>query len=265
MKVDIDIKGMTCASCVGRIEKQLNKIEGIENVTVSLATEKAHFDVSDKKLINTAADTITKAGYEVPLSVFEFGVEGMTCASCVSRIEKVLSKMNGVKSVSVNLATEQANVTAFSGTLTYDDLFAAVSKAGYHGIMLGKSTSVDQEKLKEEELQHDKKKVILAAVLSTPLILPMLLSPFGINMMIPGWFQLALATPVQFYLGARFYTAAWKAIRARAGNMDLLVALGTSAAFGLSLYLIFKSSKHHADAHLYFESSAVVITLGPSF
>lgn len=261
MKVELDVKGMTCASCVGRIEKQLNKIEGIENVTVSLATEKAHFDIGDKQLINVAAETIAKAGYEVPINEFAFAIEGMTCASCVDRIEKVISKLSGVKSVTVNLATEQAKVTALSGTITYEDLFKAVSKAGYHAVRLGGNLDSDQEKIKEKELQREKEKVLLAAILSTPLILPMILAPFGISMMIPGWFQLVLATPVQFYLGARFYTAAWKAIKARAGNMDLLVALGTTAAFGLSIYLLLKHTEHNVAAHLYFESSAVVITL----
>lgn len=263
MKIDLNIKGMTCASCVNRIEKQLSKIPGIQNVTVSLATEKAHFDITEKEQAIKAAETIVKAGYDVPLDVFDFGLEGMTCASCVTRIEKVLTKMPGVKTVSVNLASEKAHVEAYSGSVQYADLFKAVSKAGYHAKPLENISDIDHEKIKERELHKEKEKVLLAAILSTPLIFPMLLEPFGIMMMLPGWFQFVLAAPVQFYLGKRFYVAAWKAVKAKAGNMDLLVALGTSAAFGLSLYHLFtmQGQAHGHSAPLYFESAAVVITL----
>ncbi len=175
-------------------------------------------------------------------------VKGMTCASCVNRIEKVLKKDEGVISASVNLATEKANVVFESNKLDIKKIIGLIEKAGYEA----SETKQDKEK----GLKEEKHLIILSVLLTLPLVLPMLLQPFGIHLMPPGWIQLLLATPIQFYVGARFYKSGWRAIKAKSGNMELLVAIGTSAAYGLSLYLMYKKVPH-----LYFESSAVVITL----
>ena len=184
-------------------------------------------------------------------------IEGMTCASCVSRVEKALLKVPGVSGASVNLATEKATVQA-TLAVPVADLLAAVEKAGYTA----------HEAAAEPPAQAAKASpvpgwwpVAVSAALTLPLVLPMALSLVGIDAMLGPWWQLALATPVQFWLGARFYIAGWKAVRARAGNMDLLVALGTSAAFGLSVYLMWQHAGHGGMPHLYFEASAAVITL----
>lgn len=179
-------------------------------------------------------------------------VEGMTCASCVARVEKVLLKVPGVSSALVNLATERAAVQALS-TVSAASLLLAVKKAGYPAKLVG--DPVAQAKRRPEWVH-----VAISAALTLPLVTPMLLQLFDIDWMLGGWLQLALATPVQFWLGARFYRAGWNALRAGSGNMDLLVALGTSAAFGLSLYLLLMHAEH-AMPHLYFEASAAVITL----
>ena len=179
-------------------------------------------------------------------------IEGMTCASCVMRVEKALGKVPGVASAQVNLATETAEVTV-AGT-DGAALAAAVEKAGYHARVLA-----PEAEAAGTAVPHGWP-VLLAAALSLPLLLPMLTSPFGLDWMLPGWVQLVLATPVQFWLGARFYRAGWAALRAGTGNMDLLVALGTSAGYGLSLYLLFRHAGHGMP-HLYFEASSVVITL----
>jgi Cu+-exporting ATPase len=176
-------------------------------------------------------------------------IEGMTCATCALRVEKALNKVPGVHGAMVNLATEMATVKA-DPALKLDAMRAAVEKAGYE---LG-----DAEK--HEPARADAWPVVIAALLSLPLILPMIAMAFGAGWALPGWWQFALATPVQFWLGARFYRAGWKALRAGAGNMDLLVALGTSAAYGLSVYLLLRHGDHGMP-HLYFEASAVVITL----
>jgi P-type Cu+ transporter len=186
----------------------------------------------------------------------QFPIEGMTCASCVGRVEKALKAVAGVKEVSVNLATERATVNAVASTLPAS-LVAAVQKAGYS---VGKEPSVDQGAQPTRSKGEPWWPVALAALLSLPLVLPMIAMLFGSDWTINGWLQLALATPVQFWLGARFYRAGWKAVRAGAGNMDLLVALGTSAGYGLSVYLLFKHAEHGMP-HLYFEASAVIITL----
>jgi len=176
-------------------------------------------------------------------------IEGMTCASCVTRVEKALSRVPGVQSVSVNLATEQATVVRQMRSGATADLIAAVEGAGY---------TAHEIALAEPPATHGWQ-VALAAALSAPLVLPMLGDAFGQHWMLPGWLQLLLATPVQFWLGARFYVAGWKSVRAGSGSMDVLVALGTSAAYGLSVWHLW----HDASAMptLYFESSAVVITL----
>ena len=181
-------------------------------------------------------------------------VGGMTCASCVRRVEKALAAVPGVATVSVNLATEQATVERLA-TVPVSALVAAVSKAGYaaHDAATVVATPATAR-------LPDWWPVALAAVLTVPLVAPMLLQWLGIAWMLGGWAQLALATPVQFGLGWRFYRAGWKAVRAGAGNMDLLVALGTSAAYGLSVYLLWQHAGHGMP-HLYFEASAAVITL----
>ncbi|MDY0977249.1 heavy metal translocating P-type ATPase [Massilia sp. CFBP9012] len=188
-------------------------------------------------------------------------IDGMTCASCVARVEKALRAVPGVSGASVNLATEKASV---EGAAAPDALAAAVRAAGYEAdIELPDATGAAPARRKETSALPAWWPVAAAMLLSLPLVLPMLAAPFGHDVMLPGWLQLALATPVQFWLGARFYRAGWKALRAGSGNMDLLVALGTSAAYGLSVYLLLSPVDHgiHAEPHLYFETSAVVIAL----
>jgi P-type Cu+ transporter len=182
--------------------------------------------------------------------VVDLQVEGMTCASCVARVEKALRKVPGVLDASVNLATETATVTASEPVA--EAAIAAIRKAGYEARVRTARTA-------ESAPSHrDAIEVAAAIVLTLPLVVPMVAGLFGVHWMLPAWLQLVLATPVQFAIGARFYVSAFKAVRARAGNMDLLVALGTSAAYFLSVYLAFTS---RGEAHLYFEASAVVITL----
>ncbi len=184
----------------------------------------------------------------------ELSIEGMTCASCVMRVEKALLKVHGVSAASVNLATEKARVQTL-GTVSFATLAAAIDKAGYAARPVADAAAPAPARRLPEWWP-----VAAASVLTLPLVLPMLLQLFGIEWMPDGWAQLALATPVQFWLGARFYRAGWKAVQARTGNMDLLVALGTSAAYGLSVYLLWKHVEHGMP-HLYFEASAAVITL----
>ena len=251
--VDLQIGGMSCASCVMRVEKALRKVPGVMGATVNLATEQAHIQADASVTADALAAAVRQAGYEVGSADITLQVEGMTCASCAGRVEAALLKVPGVMGASVNLATERASVQALS-TVSVSDLEAAVDRAGY------KARRVDAAKPAPEARRQQWWHVAAAAALTLPLVAPMLLQAFGIHWMLEGWLQLALATPVQFVLGWRFYRAGWKALRAGTGNMDLLVALGTSAAFGLSLYLLFTHADHRMP-HLYFEASAAVITL----
>src|SRR5664279_4279613 len=185
-------------------------------------------------------------------------IEGMTCASCVMRVEKALARVPGVVEASVNLATETAEVRLAHGPADAASLVAAIVKAGYAAqpVVADEPAATDAN---DKAVSAGLRAVIAGAVLSAPLLVPMLLAPLGVHAMLDGRWQWLLATPVQFVLGARFYRAAWSALRARAGNMDLLVALGTSAAYGLSVYELLAHGAH--SMHLYFEASAAVISL----
>ena len=262
--LSLPIEGMTCATCVGRVERAIAGVPGVAGVSVNLATERADVEFVDGRSdVGAVADAVLAAGYTPVTQTSELTIAGMTCASCVGRVEKALLKVPGVRSASVNLAAETARIEALGDVPAYV-LVEAIESAGYTAS--ARTGSADAERDAEDarrdtaatkELRH----VLIAASLSLPLVVPMLLAPFGIQVAVPGWVQLLLATPVQFWLGARFYRAGWKALRARTGNMDLLVAIGTSAAYGLSLYQLLFAPMHGMDAHYYFEASAVVITL----
>ncbi|MFO3659587.1 heavy metal translocating P-type ATPase [Pseudomonas amygdali] len=190
-------------------------------------------------------------------TTFDLPISGMTCASCAGRVERALAKVPGVNSVTVNLANERAHVDTAAQT-DPQTLIDAISRAGYSATLVeDRHAEADQ---KARHLHNERWALLLAIALALPLIAPMLLTPLGVHWMLPAWAQFALATPVQFVLGARFYVAAWKAVRAGAGNMDLLVAIGTSAGYGLSVYQ-WLSAAPGTTPHLYFEASAVVIAL----
>ena len=189
---------------------------------------------------------------------FTLDISGMTCASCVSRVEKALNKIPGVEAASVNLATEQARVRIKQGASTLPEIISLLSKTGYEAKESSARGNLDQQISKSFWAADGLGRVALSFILSAPLLLPMLLMPFGIHWSLSAWWQFALATPVQFILGWRFYKAGYKSLMAGAGNMDLLVALGTSAAYGLSLYILMTSSHAH---ELYFEGSAVIICM----
>ncbi|PAV48034.1 copper-translocating P-type ATPase [Pseudomonas sp. HAR-UPW-AIA-41] len=252
---DLPIAGMTCASCAGRIERALSKQPGVVTASVNLASERASVSAPAGSL-TSLIQTITSAGYQVPQQQLELQLGGMTCASCAGRIERALSKQPGVVTVSVNLASERASLLVLFGTEPAA-LIAAVQAAGYQASPVAAPGEADSQ---ANRLRHEQRLLLLAAVLSLPLVVPMLADLFGGHWMLPAWLQFTLATPVQFYCGARFYRAGWAALKARSGNMDQLVAIGTSAAFGLSLYLWWQAHPGHMP-HLYFESAAVVITL----
>ncbi|NVZ77379.1 heavy metal translocating P-type ATPase, partial [Pseudomonas gingeri] len=253
---DLPIAGMTCASCAGRVERALRKVTGTSAVSVNLATEQARVQAPADSL-PALLQAVEQAGYQVPSQSLELSIGGMTCASCAGRVERALNKVAGVRSVSVNLANERAHLELL-GQVDPALLIAAVGAAGYSATLRQSEAATAQAQ--QQRLSHERWSLLLAIALALPLVLPMLAQPFGYDWMLPAWLQFALATPVQFIFGARFYVAAWKAVKAGAGNMDLLVALGTSAGYGLSLYQ-WANAGHGHMPHLYFEASAVVIAL----
>ena len=262
----LPIDGMTCASCVGRVERALQKMPGVVEASVNLATEAASVRSTPGIGLADLRAAVEKAGYAVGDSSVTLAIDGMTCASCVSRVEKALLRVPGVVRAEVNLATESASVTL--ATRHIDEaavtlLITAVERAGYAARPRHAGSAADSGADAGAGAASRRSSewwpVAVAAALSAPLVLPMIGLLFGQHWMLPGWIQLALATPVQFWLGARFYRAGWKALRAGSGNMDLLVALGTSAGYGLSLVQLLRFGNQ--SMQLYFEASAVVITL----
>jgi P-type Cu+ transporter len=259
----LGVTGMTCAACSNRIEKVLNKMDGVE-AKVNLTTEKATINYDPSK---TTIDEITKKieniGYGVLTEKVELDVFGMTCAACSNRIEKVLNKQEGVLSATVNLATESASIEYNPGLLDVEAIIERIQKLGYDA----KPKEENKENLnyKEKDLKSKKTKLILSVILSLPLLLTMVVHLFGGNLpeiFMNPWFQFTLATPVQFIIGWQFYVGAYKNLRNGGANMDVLVALGTSAAYFYSLYEAVKTvGNPDYMPHLYFETSAVLITL----
>ncbi|MFS0752809.1 heavy metal translocating P-type ATPase [Oceanobacillus sp. 1P07AA] len=259
----LDITGMTCAACSNRIEKTLNKMDGVE-AQVNLTTEKATVDYdSEKTSIEDITKKIENVGYGVLMEKTELDVFGMTCAACSTRIEKLLNKQEGVKHATVNLTTETASIEYNPGLTDTKAIIEKIKNVGYDA--KPKAEAEEKKTHKEKELHHMKTKLIISAVLSAPLLITMLVHLF--NMTIPDifmnpWFQFVLATPVQFIIGWQFYVGAYKNLRNGGANMDVLVALGTSAAYFYSLYEALKTIGNPSYMpHLYFETSAVIITL----
>ena len=268
----IPVEGMTCASCVLRIEKALSGVKGVDQAHVNLATELARLEVAPNAAAQAVRDgigAIETAGYVVPRHPLRLQIHGMTCAACVTRIEKALLRVPGVLEASVNLATEQAQLVFVSddaGALA-QAILETVHQAGYEAdIVNDEDLTAPAGDDGAVRRRREGRSTLAVIALAFPLTWPMLTGWLGWEWAWSPWVQWLLATPVQFIWGARFYRAGWAALKAGTGNMDLLVALGTSAAYGLSLALWWQmaSSAHHGSdmsGHLYFESAAVVIAL----
>ena len=259
----VPVEGMTCASCVARVERALRRVPGVTDASVNLAAETA--SVRGTAAAGAVRDALVAAGYAAPAATVDLSIEGMTCASCVARVERALQRLPFVLGASVNLAGESARVEVL-GTGREQALSKAVSDAGYAATVRGAGTAPPDgapapPDPAQARLAAERRRVGIALALSAPLVLPMVTMLFGRHdAMLPAWLQFALATPVQFWLGARFYRAGWAALKAGTGNMDLLVAIGTTAGWGLSTWLWASAHPGHAP-HLYFEGSAVVIAL----
>jgi len=256
-QIELPIEGMTCAACAARIEKTLNKLPGV-HAAVNFANEKARveFDTSrtgPEDLIRS----VEKAGFHVPPQPVQLQISGMTCAACSGRIEKALNKLPGV-TASVNLATETAHVSFNPALETVEDLIAAVVKAGYGANEISEASRVEEKERRLAAYQAEMRMFWVSAILTLPLLLQMAtMFTGGHEDILPRWLQLLLATPVQFWIGKRFYVGAWHALRGGGANMDVLVALGTSMAYLFSAVVTLLG----LNQHVYFEASAAIITL----
>lgn len=266
----LQITGMTCAACANRIEKGLGKLEGVEEANVNFAMERATVTYDPVKTNPEAIEQrIEKLGYGTAKDSVELVLSGMTCAACANRIEKGLNKLPGVASATVNFALETAHVTYHPSDVTVQEMQQRVAKLGYQAAP--KQERPDQEARREQDIARGWRRFLISAILSTPLLWAMV-THFSFTswiwmpeLFMNPWFQLALAAPVQFYIGQPFYVGAYKALRNKSANMDVLIALGTSAAFFYSVYLSIlwaaDGSPGHHGPDLYFETSAVLITL----
>ncbi|OEY95071.1 copper-translocating P-type ATPase [Acinetobacter proteolyticus] len=271
MNVSLQVEGMTCASCVGRVEAALKKVDGVQSASVNLATERADITLAKPVDRQVLIQAIEQTGYDVPANKVELSIEGMTCASCVSRVEKALNAVNGVSTANVNLATERATVT---GTASIESLIAAIDKAGYDAKEIQASIPDQSEQLekKDQERAELKRDLIIATVLALPVFILEMGSHLipGVHHLIEqtigmqnSWYlQFVLTSLVLFIPGRRFYSKGLPALVRLAPDMNSLVAVGTLAAYLFSLVATFAPKFLPAGTvNVYYEAAAVIVAL----
>ena len=253
MKLNLKIKGMTCAACAKRIESKLAKMNNIKNANVNLTLETASFETDNMDNIDEVIKNINKLGYEVDTETVELNIEGMTCSACSSRIEKRIKKMPGVINSAVNLTANKGFFKIIRGVTNRETLTEAIKKLGYN------ATSVESAEISDNSEEKGKIKFLLSVLFSLPMLLSMFKEMFNIafipTLFSDPYFQWGCATVVQFYCGWQFIKGAYINLKGFSANMDVLVALGTLSAYFFSVYNVFHGG------HLYFETSAVLITL----
>jgi Cu+-exporting ATPase len=301
VQTSFPVEGMTCASCVRRVEKALQKVDGVTAVNVNLATERASVDIEEGVSSDDLRSAVQKARYtpgqiEIPATAREtvpdapspgpgevsFSVEGMTCASCVRRVERALAKLEGVSAVNVNLATERATVTYENG-ITADDLRTSVEKAGYvpgeislaapspspvaaspePGPTQEERDAEERDRRRDAHINDLKRKSLISLAIGVVMMVLMYVPlPMSERTLAP--FLLIAATVVQFWAGKVFYQATWAALKHGATNMNTLVAVGTSVAYGYSAFVTLwphLAERWQIPYHLYYESAVIIIAL----
>lgn len=270
-KESFKISGMSCAACAARIEKGLNKLEGVNSANVNFAMEKATVEF-DNGLINIQKfdEVINKLGFEIlkekakDINKVELKISGMSCAACSAKIERKLNKLEGISKASVNLATERASVEFDSARIKASEIIKVIQTLGYEAEKAEEVTQDKEKEQREKEIKRLRITLLISIVLSSPLLLAMILSLLQIDVAFlhNAYFQLIIATPIQFVIGFRFYKHAFYALRAKSANMDVLISMGTSAAYFFSLYnVFFQPATSSGMKDLYFEAAAVIITL----
>jgi Cu+-exporting ATPase len=255
--LDLPVAGMTCAACAARIEKTLNKLPGV-HAAVNFATERARieYDASRAQAADLVA-AIRKSGYEVPAQSLQLAIEGMTCAACAARVEKALNKIPGV-SASVNFASEKARIQFPHTGVDVSQLIEAVRKAGYGAHEIAESGREEEKARHAADYRKELGWFWLSALLTLPFVVQMVMMFGGAeHELLPNWLQFALASPIQFWIGRRFYVGAWHALRGGGANMDVLIALGTTMAYLYSTAVFLLG----LPLHVYYEASAAIITL----
>lgn len=260
-RIDLPIKGMTCAACATAVEKALKGLEGVEDATVNLASEKATVLTGETPDIKRIAEAVRSEGYGVAISKIEFAVKGMTCAACVAAVERALRGLEGVMNVNLNLASEKAQVEYIPTLVSFIDFKRVVAEAGYSAEEITEEYVDRERELREREFSELRKRFIISGLLTAPLIIGSMLN----LPILSNYFSLfILATPVQFWAGMRFHKAAWSALRRRTTNMNTLITIGTFAAYIYSVMATFWPSFFEIGGlspAVYYDTSATIITL----
>ncbi|MFN2187707.1 MAG: heavy metal translocating P-type ATPase [Candidatus Promineifilaceae bacterium] len=270
-QLNVPVLGMTCANCVATVERSAKKVDGVNEAVVNFASEKLYLSY-DPALAEPqdVIDRIHRAGYEVPTSTIEMPLVGMTCANCALTIERALKKADGVLDVSVNYASEKASVTYIVGVTSRAELASVVRRAGYDVVeVTGGEDLYDAEaEARANEIRHQERRLIVGIIFTAPLLILSMARDFGLlgawsHANWVNWLFLILATPVQFYVGRDYYVGAYKSLRNGSANMDVLVALGSSAAYFYSIAVLIALTLGSIalGTHVYFETSATIITL----
>ena len=275
-QMTLPVLGMTCANCVASVERNSKKVEGVTDASVNFANEKVTFSynpavVKGQAVTTAVIERVKRAGYEIPTATLELPLLGMTCANCAANIERALNKVDGVLSATVNYANEKAAVTYATGAVSRAEMVAAVRKAGYDVVESDSDEDLEDAEAaaREAEIQHQKNRLMVGILFSLPLFLFSMSRDFGLvghwaHATWVNWLFLALATPVQFYVGWDYYVGAYKSLRNGSANMDVLVAMGSSVAYFYSIAVLLARTFWNSTAlgdHVYFETSAVIITL----
>ncbi|MCI0399291.1 MAG: heavy metal translocating P-type ATPase [Chloroflexi bacterium] len=271
-QLTLPVIGMTCANCVATVERNAKKVAGVSEAVVNFANEKVTitYDPAVARP-QEVIERIHRAGYQVPTATVVLPLQGMTCANCANTIQRRLNKVDGVLEATVNLASEKATVTYAVGATGRAELVAAVRQAGYDVVEAqgGEELEDAEAAAREAEIRHQWRRFIVGAIFSFPLLILSMARDFGLlgawgHAGWVNWLFFLMATPVQFYVGWDYYTGGYKSLRNGSANMDVLVAMGSSAAYFYSVAVLVAVSllgSHALGMHVYFETSAVIITL----
>jgi Cu+-exporting ATPase len=266
-KLTLPITGMTCANCAANIERVVKKLDGVAEANVNFAAESAAVSFDPRQLdLQDVVEKIHKAGFGVTTTKVEMPVTGMTCANCAANIERTLNKkISGVVNAAVNFASERVLVEYIPGVLDVEDIVGAIEKAGYGAIPPEEGSDAEdvEQQARDAEIKDQTRKFAVGVLFALPLFVFSMGRDFGLigpwsHAPWVNWLFLALATPVQFYTGWDYYLGGFKSLKNKSANMDVLVAMGSSVAYFYSLAVLFFPS---LGAHVYFETSAVIITL----
>jgi len=266
-KFTLPITGMTCANCAANIERGVKKLKGVADASVNFAAENAAVSFDPQQLqLRDVVEKINDSGFGVPTSRIEMPVTGMTCANCAANIERALNKKTaGVVNATVNFATERVSVEYIPGVLNLDEIVAAIERAGFGAIppVEGLDEEDAEQKARDAEIKDQTRKFAVGVLFALPLFILSMGRDFGFigqwsHAPWVNWLFWALASPVQFYTGWDYYVGGLKSLKNKSANMDVLVAMGSSVAYAYSMAVLLFPS---VGAHVYFETSAVIITL----